>query len=161
MFFRRGARWHHGVVGGGMRRAPVLDGPPGPFDRARLGAFVVMPNHVHGLVGPAPRDDGDVATFHETSLRERSNPRNLPSPKNETMSDRSPAPGSLAVIVRSHKGAVTRRVRKNGHSDFAWQPRFYDHIVRDERARRCIAGYIRANPAVWNRDRNHPANRQP
>lgn len=61
----------------------------------------------------------------------------------------SPGRGSLGAIVRSYKAAVTRWCRANGHADFAWQPRFYDRIFRDEAALRNIRRYILYNPARW------------
>ena len=161
-------------------------GIPDHFDRARLGAFVVMPNHVHGLVGlmPRPRADGGnvdshggnspghdenvsaVETLHATSLQtvdnNRQTPENddAPPPKNERMAAISPGAGSLAAVVRSYKSAVTRQVRRTARPDFAWQSRFYDHVVRDDRSRRRIAHYIRRNPPQWTRDRNHPRHSQ-
>ena len=46
------------------------------------------------------------------------------------MSQISPKPSSLGAIIRSYKSAVTRWCRKNGYDQFAWQPRFYGHIIR-------------------------------
>jgi hypothetical protein len=70
------------------------------------------------------------------------------------MSAISPNPGSISTIVRSYKSAVTQWARRNGCPDFAWQPRFYDRIVRNRRALRRIRRYIVANPTRWHHDRN-------
>ncbi|PSQ75884.1 MAG: hypothetical protein BRD37_07940 [Bacteroidetes bacterium QH_8_67_23] len=51
-------------------------------------------------------------------------------------------------------------MRRTARPDFAWQSRFYDHVVRDDRSRRRIAHYIRRNPPQWTRDRNHPRHSQ-
>ena len=122
-----------------------------------LDAFVVMPNHVHGLIGLRPTDgndcadggDPDVETLHATSLRASSR---APSPTDPAMSSISPAAGSLPVIVRSYKSAVTRAMRRAGTFDFAWQSRFYDHIVRDEQALHATRRYINENPGRWSED---------
>lgn len=70
-----------------------------------------------------------------------------------------PDRGSLGAIGRSYKSAVTRWCRMNGYTSFAWQPRFYDHIVRDDASLQNIRSYIRDNPAKWELDRNNPEKR--
>jgi putative transposase len=108
-----------------------------------LDEFAIMPNHVHGIV--VIREN--VETFHGTSLQGK--------PK---MSEISPKAGSLSVIIRSYKSAVTRLAGLNGFKEFAWQPRFYDHIIRDEPSLNKIRQYIFDNPAKWELDKDNPAN---
>jgi REP element-mobilizing transposase RayT len=89
--------------------------------RVKLDAFVIMPNHVHGilrLTGPA--------TTKEPS-----------------------GPGSLAAVIGTFKAAVTRELRRSGQFDFAWQRGYHDHIVRNRRALHHIRWYIRTNPRRW------------
>lgn len=52
----------------------------------------------------------------------------------------------------------TKRIWAAGFRDFAWQERFYDRIIRDERALKRIREYIANNPARWKSDRNNPEN---
>ena len=125
---------------------------PNHFDRARLDAFVIMPNHVHGLIGLVP-DDHAVETLDPTSLQGDGNAH--VADINRRMSAISPKPGSVSTIIRSYKSAVTQWARRNGYSDFVWQPRFYDHIVRNHRAFQRIRRYIIDNPARWHRDRHY------
>jgi len=109
-----------------------------------LDEFVVMPNHVHGIVvirKPV------VETSHATSLR--GNPK---------MSEISPKAGSLSTIIRSYKSAVTRFTGLNGFNGFAWQSRFYDHILRDENSFNNIRQYIFDNPVKWELDKENPSN---
>jgi putative transposase len=70
-----------------------------------------------------------------------------------TMSEISPKAGSLGVIVRSFKSAVTRHAGLAGFKNFSWQARYYDHIVRDEQSLCNIRQYIIDNPARWEQDR--------
>ena len=96
-----------------------------------LGAFVVMPNHIHGILILNYRVDDTaettvVETLHATSLP-------LPSPppipeKNEQMSKISPKRNSVSTIIRSYKSAVTKHAHRLGF-EFQWQSRFYDHII--------------------------------
>ncbi|MEH2432992.1 MAG: hypothetical protein V7K25_01825 [Nostoc sp.] len=72
------------------------------------------------------------------------------------MSEISPKPCSLSAIARSYKSAVTRWYRENSYEDFAWQPRFYDHIIRADVSLDRIREYIINNPIKW--DKNNPTN---
>lgn len=117
------------------------------FQQVELGEFVVMPNHVHGILilngGNAPESASvpvSVETLHATSL-----------PKSQTMASISPKPGSLSTIIRSYKSAVTRHAHRL-NLEMAWQPRFYDHIIRNEKTLQSIAEYIRNNPFQWLED---------
>ena len=73
----------------------------------------------------------------------------------ERMADISPKPGSLSVVIRLYKGAVTRWARVNGFRDFAWQSRFHEHIIRNVRELDRIRRYILDNPTRWSLDRFH------
>lgn len=101
-----------------------------------LGAFVVMPNHVHGIVHLPERAVG-TTVFCEMPASE--------------MAAISPKAGSLSVIVRSYKSAVSREAGRAG-LEFAWQPRFYEHVVRDREGYLRISEYILGNPLTWAED---------
>lgn len=111
-----------------------------------LDAFVVMPNHVHGiLVLP-----GIGAVDDDAQPESPSAPAT--TPKNETMAGISPKPGSLSTIIRSYKSAVTKHAHRLGF-EFEWQTRFYEHIIRDETAWHTIRQYIANNPTNWKEDK--------
>lgn len=65
----------------------------------------------------------------------------------------NPKSGSVSTIVNHYKGSVTRWARKEGSYDFAWQSRFHDHIVRNDRAFNKIRNYIINNPLKWDEDK--------
>jgi REP element-mobilizing transposase RayT len=88
-----------------------------------LDAFVVMPDHMHGIIVIAWRDAA------------------APAPDPAVL--RSPA-HSIGAIVRGFKGAVVRRVGAP-----IWQRNYYEHIIRSEAALERIRRYIEANPARW------------
>jgi REP element-mobilizing transposase RayT len=101
---------------------------PSHHSGIELDEWIVMPNHVHGIVVIREHAVVSAGTLHPVgTLRATS----LPD-ANAKMSEISPKAGSLSVVIRSYKSAVTRWAGLNGYKDFAWQPRFYDHIVRDE-----------------------------
>ena len=110
-----------------------------------LGAFIIMPNHAHGIFVITDFDDPNresVARLHATSLR------------NELEEDSAyfsailPKKGSLPVVFRSYKSAVTREIHRTLNLAFAWQPRFYDP-VRGERDLENLRLYIALNPSHW------------
>ena len=109
-----------------------------------LDEWIVMPNHVHGIL---VINHPPVETCRGTSLQV------------EHYNQFGPLkPNSLQSIINQFKGAVTRQCRKSGYSDFAWQFRFYDHIVRNEKDLNRIRKYIQGNPEKWEQDRNNPEN---
>ena len=63
----------------------------------------------------------------------------------------SPASGSLGAVIRSYKSAVTKHANRMG-LEHAWQPKFYDRIIRSERELHHTAAYIENNPATWEED---------
>jgi REP element-mobilizing transposase RayT len=90
-----------------------------------------------------------VETPHATSLRGDAKRDVL----GQDLSEISPKSGSLGVVVRSYKAAVTRQARRLSFPHFAWQRGFYDHIIRDDRDLDRVREYIRLNPAKWALDR--------
>src|SRR5207247_7382278 len=79
-------------------------------------------------------------------------------PKNKAIASLSPTKGSLSVIARTFKAAVTTWARDNSFGGFGWQERFHDHIIRDEADLRRIRAYIANNPLQWALDEENPAN---
>jgi REP element-mobilizing transposase RayT len=59
---------------------------------------------------------------------------------------------SISSIVGSFKSAVTKHAHRLGF-EFAWQSRFYDNIIRDEKMYENIVQYINENPIKWENDK--------
>jgi REP element-mobilizing transposase RayT len=72
--------------------------------------------------------------------------------KNEYMATISPKSNSISTIIRSYKSAVTKYCNRL-NLPCAWQPRFHDHIIRNEESFVKISEYIKNNPASWNEDK--------
>jgi len=53
----------------------------------------------------------------------------------------------LGKVVRAWKAASTHQIRRVADPSFAWQSRYYEHVVRSDRALRRIRAYIASNPA--------------
>ena len=140
------------------------------FDNIELDAFVVMPNHIHGIIAinndGGNGDNGEtthtaaathtmgtthtVETTHALSLQSQSSSQ----PPKTIGQQRFQHQGSktLSSIVGSYKSAVSRHAHRLGY-DFAWQSRFYDNIIRNNDALNRIQDYIHNNPNNWNEDK--------
>ena len=101
------------------------------FPHVESPLFVIMPNHVHGIlvlrqqIGSCGRDDA----------------RNRYGGQSR----------NLASVIRGYKSVVTAFAKANA-MDFAWQPRYYDHIIRNVNEMNSISNYIQNNIAKWDAD---------
>ena len=129
---------------------------PEHFPFVKLGEHVVMPNHIHGIVIIDKPNDG--CNDHP----DKRNVSNVETPKLgvSTITNRTNAasekwnPETLGVIINQYKRAVTIRARKI-HADFTWQPRYHDHIIRNDESFHRISEYIINNPLNWSDDQFH------
>ena len=126
---------------------------PEHFSFVSLDEFVVMPNHVHGII--IIQSPTAVGTLHATSLQQQPTPpvwnlhtTSRRSIQNEFMSTISPKPGSLPTVIRSYKSAVSKNIHLSD-PDFSWQPRYYDHLIHSARELDRIRDYIINNPIKW------------
>ena len=104
-----------------------------------LDAYVVMPNHLHGIVIPA----------NEARATHRVAPTNGPA---------GPASGSIGAIVAQFKAVTTKRIhRLSGPEGLSiWQRNYYEHLIRNDRDLERIRDYIEANPSRWAHDAENP-----
>lgn len=87
-------------------------GIPNHFPHIRLDEFVIMPNHVHGIIVILPKA-GDS---------------NMNSQIIDQIPDRSKM--YLSKIIQAFKASVTRQINRDQTNEyFAWQKSFYDHII--------------------------------
>ncbi len=115
------------------------------YPYAEIPLFVIMPNHIHAIVVI----DGE----YDTDARCRDVARNV-STKNMKMANISPHKKSLAVVIRGIKSSITHFANEN-NIPFAWQPRFHDHIVRNQDELNHIAKYIENNVGKWHLNEYH------
>ena len=130
------------------------------FPGVEVGSFVVMPNHVHGiivlqetvgasLVGAQCEAIGDIGDNRATG-NDRATTRVAPT---------------LGNVVGAFKSLTTaeymRGVRARGWKPFRgrlWQRNYYEHIVRDDKSLGRIEQYILDNPVNWSLDPENPLN---
>ncbi len=106
-----------------------------------LDAFIVMPNHCHGIVvitGPSKGVLQYAPTTHAASLRSPSQ--------------------TIGAIVRGFKSAATRRINilRCVSGVPVWQRNYYERVVRDDTEMHRTREYITSNPAGWLEDEENP-----
>jgi putative transposase len=111
-----------------------------------LDSFVVMPNHVHGIVWITEGDDmlAKAVDSHGPGAHSRA-PLQRP-------------PKSLGSFVAGYKSVVTRRINQLREMPGApfWQRNYWEHVIRNEASLDRIRQYIENNPARWAEDQLHP-----
>ncbi|MDH7464446.1 hypothetical protein QEG73_24330 [Chitinophagaceae bacterium 26-R-25] len=97
-----------------------------------LAEFVVMPNHIHGII---------IIKHSESVTQSAINRFNGTS-------------HTIGAIVRGYKSVVTQKINSTyEHPITVWQRNYYEHIIRTEESYHNIANYIINNPANWQNDR--------
>ena len=182
------------VVGGAMRLGDYgrvvqacWDDLPNHYPHVRLDAFVIMPNHVHGvivLVGdgdvtgrgragstgedparPGVGVDSDLEVDDVGAGFKRA-PTDVDPDAEDVGAGFKPAPTpaprkrhALPEIVRALKTFSARRINEIRGTPGVpvWQRNYYDHIVRNDDELRRIRRYIQDNPRKWELDRENPA----
>ena len=127
---------------------------PTQFQFVKLGAFVVMPNHIHGIliINESDTYTDTVETRLIASLPRPDNPDEPHKTGGFAGSKNPMLNNNISRIVRWYKGVCTFQMRKI-HADFQWQSRFYDHIIRNDDEYQRIANYIKTNPENWEKDK--------
>ena len=121
---------------------------PRHFNNVELGTWVIMPNHIHGII------------VINNSIKPSVGPRDLAGLQARLNKNRfGPLiSNSLSSIIHGFKSSVKRFCNKNGNQNFAWQSRYWDRVIRNEEELMKIHKYIEFNPHKWDWDRNHPDN---
>lgn len=129
----------------------------------RTADFVVMPNHIHGILVIAD-DDIRRGTLQKTDVdgggvmgrgvlqyapTENTNPDDMVNAPFKSPSK------TIGAIIRGFKSATTKRINqlRNTPRLPVWQRNYYEHIIRNDASYHQITEYIRLNPARWEEDR--------
>ena len=129
---------------------------PRHYRHVELGAFIVMPNHVHGIIilndtgrggsipGQPPVTSG--MTSGTASVSESAETR--PYGKRR----------ALPEIVRAFKSVSARHINLLRHTEgmSVWQRNYYDHIIRNQQDLELTWLYIESNPSQWITDDENP-----
>ena len=154
---------------------------PKHFKFVALDEFVIMPDHMHGIlvVGKGTDDKSNRVD----SCDSRDVQLNIPTPTNSSINHQtqdlansitsrsqgelfnyfssiSPKRGLLPVVIRSYKGAVTTECRRRGLGFVVWQSGFFDYIIHNDLSLAKIRRYIQQNPARWGTAEHGPGDHQ-
>lgn len=121
------------------------------FRFLELDEYVVMPNHIHGII-----------IVHE--IEKQKDGKSVPgSPNPQPKIERfgSPVAGSIPTIIRSFKSSVTQQAefQLGRLDDPIWQPGFYEHVIRKNEDWERIRAYIQVNPQNWENDEENRTTR--
>ena len=112
---------------------------PVHFPHVALDEWVIMPNHVHGILFIV---DTTVGAKNFSPLP----PTGRPLGTSKT----------IGSIIRGFKIGVTKWMRQNNVIHDVWQRNYYEHIIRNEKHFNNVRRYIEGNPVLWEYDREKP-----
>jgi len=131
---------------------------PEHFPYVDLDEFIIMPNHLHGIVfindnvgathaSPAVTDLTDMADVSITAQDDRArhaSPLQKPGPEKQ----------SLGAIIGSFKSACTKRINEARSTSGmpVWQRNYHERIIRNEEELHSLRDYILTNPIRWDGD---------
>jgi REP element-mobilizing transposase RayT len=117
---------------------------PGYFPHFGLEGYVVMPNHLHGILV--------LQDAHRAKHPPKADASPLQPPRSK-----GTQPGSVQAVIQTFKAISTRRFHAlpGMKLNRLWQRGFYDHVIRDEAELNRIRAYVEENPLRWALDREN------
>ena len=120
---------------------------PNHFPNVVLHEFVIMPNHIHGII-----------ELKTKSVGAENFPPHISMGVNDSMGANDDSPlrspsKTIGSMVRGYKIGVTKWMRQNTDVYDVWQRNYWEHIIRDEQSYQRISEYIINNPKNWNNDK--------
>lgn len=123
---------------------------PGHFENVELDEYVIVPNHVHGVIilrGNSGRDEVTSSLRNESGIESQ-----------QSIIKRIP---TLGQVVAFFKYRSTKLINMKGNSPGArfWQRNYYEHIIRDGNDLDRVRKYLSNNVGKWFEDKENPGNR--
>ncbi|HND96341.1 MAG TPA: hypothetical protein PLH49_11295 [Chitinophagaceae bacterium] len=136
---------------------------PVHFPNVETGAFVIMPNHVHGInyildgrgMETVPEEDG-VNTFSKNNVMSGENLGGETPPLQQF--NGMPTLGQIVAYFKYQSTKEMNKVENVGVVTKFWQRNFYEHIIRNETDLQNKTDYIESNPLLWDEDDENPVN---
>ncbi len=131
---------------------------PNHFQNVRLDEFIIMPNHIHGIIviDEVEREISANVETRQCLISTVEADENIGKNRFQNQGK-----NTISAIIGSFKSICTKTINKNfkiknkDHKiNFAWQPRFYDRIIRNEKELLNIRNYIIYNFQKWEEDEN-------
>jgi putative transposase len=109
---------------------------PKHFPHAKLDAYVIMPNHIHGII---VLDDNAVGANNYSPLPHR--------PKGTAK--------TIGSIIRGFKIGATKGLQQKLPDIKLWQRNYFEHVIRNDNDLNQIRQYVIDNPLNWAKDENY------
>ena len=113
-----------------------------------LDAFIIMPNHLHGIIIKHARRGDPAGRPGDLAIKDRASRRDAPTLE----------PGTVGSIIGQFKSISTKKIREKELLGFHWQRNYFEHIIRDRSELGNIRKYILENPLNWTEDQDNPTN---
>jgi len=123
---------------------------PEAFPNIYLDEFIIMPNHIHGIIFIECR-----GLIYQILNVPKGVMNHAPTEQWGLMCNSNV---TLGKIIRHFKAKCTKLIRNQGYTEFQWQRGYYDRIIRNDIDLNKIRQYINNNPIKWDLDRNNPIN---
>ena len=134
---------------------------PNHFPNTILHEYIIMPNHIHGIVQlVGAKNFSPEITYPTPEITYPTPEITHPTPENSCNTNvakknsplRSPSK-TIGSVVRGFKIGVTKWIRQNTNIYNVWQRNYYEHIIRNDQSYQTILDYIVNNPKKWNDDK--------
>jgi len=146
------------------------------YSYVNLDAFVVMPNHVHGLIRLQGESVGTGRDLSRNDLAKNHGQGSVGTGRDLSRNDLAKNHGqgsvgtgrdlslpmipekikSLSDIIGAFKMTSSKDIHLAGFPNFYWQRSFYEKIIRSEQEANVVRQYIKENPSNWDRDDENP-----
>ena len=139
---------------------------PQHYNNIKLNEFVIMPNHIHGIIVITDDDNDNTATIVRADNVRANDVRANDVCADTVGASFKPAPTpdhtpahsqkhGLSEIVRALKTFSARKINelRNTRGEKLWQRNYWEHIICDEESYQRIANYIINNPINWQYDK--------
>jgi putative transposase len=132
------------------------------FPTVELGAFIIMPNHVHGIIFITAERRGEVVSPRDIPNNNilDANADGTDDQGGETPPLPKPTLGQIVAYFKYQSTKEMNRIETENAITKFWQRNYYEHIIRDEKDLQNKTDYINANPSLWDEDDNNPSNFQ-
>jgi REP element-mobilizing transposase RayT len=133
------------------------------FPNVELGAFVIMPNHVHGIIFIIAERRGEVLSPRDDPNRNIQDAYVDGTNKSGGVTPplRKPTLGQIIAYFKYQSTKMMNLIETDKAITRFWQRNFYEHIIRNEQDLQNKTDYINANPSLWDEDDNNPRNFPP
>ena len=131
---------------------------PNHFQNVELGAFVVMPNHVHGIIFIMNERRGEVISPRDNPNNNIQNAKIDGTQKlgGETPPLRKTILGRIIAYFKYQSTKEMNGIKLDRVITKFWQRNFYEHVIRDDKDLQQKTDYIFANPSRWDEDDENP-----